>query len=229
MAIIGEQDRLTLSDLFARGLAQPVKLVLFTQRQSPLIIPGVQACELCEQSEQLVKEVAEHSDKLSAEIYDFSRDEESAKAYGVDKIPGIALIGAKDYGVRFYGFPGGYEFSALIEAIMDVSRGNTGLATEVKEQLQALSQDVHIQVFSTPTCPYCSRAVRIAHQMAVESDHVCADAIEATEFPDLVDRYAIRGVPKIVLNETRGFEGALPAAAFLRRVLEAGAAAETPV
>ena len=50
----------------------------------------------------------------------------------------------------------------------------------------------------------------MAHQMAVESEHVTADVIEATEFPDLARRYRVRGVPKIVVNDSIEFVGALP-------------------
>jgi hypothetical protein len=54
--------------------------------------------------------------------------------------------------------------------------------------------------------------------MAVESEHVTADVIEASEFPDLCRRYNVRGVPKIVINETTEFVGALPEAQYLAHV-----------
>jgi predicted DsbA family dithiol-disulfide isomerase len=54
--------------------------------------------------------------------------------------------------------------------------------------------------------------------MAVESEHVTADVIEAMEFPDLAQRYGVRGVPKIVINETTEFVGALPEAQYLAHV-----------
>ena len=54
--------------------------------------------------------------------------------------------------------------------------------------------------------------------MAVESEHVTADVIEAMEFPDLARRYGVRGVPKIVINETTEFVGALPEAQYLAHV-----------
>ena len=54
--------------------------------------------------------------------------------------------------------------------------------------------------------------------MAVESAHVTADVIEAMEFPDLVRRYSVRGVPKIVINDTVEFVGALPEKEFLAYV-----------
>jgi len=54
--------------------------------------------------------------------------------------------------------------------------------------------------------------------MAVESEHVTADVIEAMEFPDLSRRYAVRGVPKIVINDTTEFVGALPEKEYLAQV-----------
>ena len=57
--------------------------------------------------------------------------------------------------------------------------------------------------------------------MAVESEHVTADVIEATEFPDLVRRYGVRGVPKVVINETTEFVGALPESDYLEQVRKA--------
>jgi len=57
--------------------------------------------------------------------------------------------------------------------------------------------------------------------MAVESEHVTADVIEAMEFPDLARRYGVRGVPKIVINETTEFVGALPEPQYLAHVREA--------
>ena len=54
--------------------------------------------------------------------------------------------------------------------------------------------------------------------MAVESEHVTGDVIEAQEFPDLARRYAVRGVPKIVINETTEFVGALPENQYLAQL-----------
>ncbi|MCS6952598.1 MAG: hypothetical protein RMK57_14105 [Bryobacterales bacterium] len=151
MPLLRERDRQELKDRFAERLTGPVKLVVYTQRQSPIWVPGMPTCEFCEQTEQLVREVAELSDKLAVEVYDFVKDEAGARAQGIDKIPAIALIGARDYGIRFYGIPSGYEFGTLVEAILDVSRGATDLSPDVKQQLAKLNRDVHIQVFATPT------------------------------------------------------------------------------
>jgi predicted DsbA family dithiol-disulfide isomerase len=59
--------------------------------------------------------------------------------------------------------------------------------------------------------------------VAVESPRVTADIVDANEFPDLADRYDVRGVPTVVVNESAGFVGAQPEARFLEHVLRAAA------
>jgi len=63
--------------------------------------------------------------------------------------------------------------------------------------------------------------VRLAHRFAMESDLVTADMVEAIEFPHLVQRYSVRGVPKTVINEKAAIEGALPESAYLAQILQA--------
>lgn len=64
----------------------------------------------------------------------------------------------------------------------------------------------------------------MAHQLAVESPRVTADVIEVSEFPELLQRYHVRGVPKTIINDRVSVEGALPEASFMQRVVEAAAA-----
>jgi len=90
-----------------------------------------------------------------------------------------------DVGVHFAGIPVGHEFSALISSILMVSKGKSNLNPETKDFLKNLDHLINLQVFSTPTCPYCPRAISLAQQMAMESSLVTATAIEALEFPDL--------------------------------------------
>jgi predicted DsbA family dithiol-disulfide isomerase len=63
--------------------------------------------------------------------------------------------------------------------------------------------------------------VRLAQQFAVESDLITADAVEATEFPHLAQRYQVRGVPRTMVNEGGSIEGALPEAKFVEAVVSA--------
>ena len=63
--------------------------------------------------------------------------------------------------------------------------------------------------------------MRLAHHLAIASDLIRGDCIEANEFPDLSQRYMVMAVPKTVINEGAAFEGALPEAQFVEQVLRA--------
>jgi glutaredoxin-like protein len=160
-------------------------------------------------------------DKIKVEIYDFVKDAEKAKEFDVDKVPAIAIVGSKDYGIRYYGIPYGYEFNSFIENIMNVSRGSTDLSEDTKTKLKTLDKPVHIKVFVTLTCPYCPIVAGLAHKFAVESDMVKSDVIEVAEFPQLGQKYSVMGVPKIVINERTELVGAVPEAQFVAHILQA--------
>jgi alkyl hydroperoxide reductase subunit AhpF len=57
--------------------------------------------------------------------------------------------------------------------------------------------------------------------MAIASPRITAECIEATEFPELSQRYRVMAVPKIVINDAVQFEGAIPEKDFLGAVLRA--------
>ncbi len=109
----------------------------------------------CEQTRELVEEVAALSDKITVEVKDFTGDAELAKQYGVDKIPAVVLLSGgetpKDHGIRLYGVPAGYEFSTFIEDLRMLGSGDPGLSPETMKSLAALTRPVHLQVFVTPT------------------------------------------------------------------------------
>jgi len=141
MAVLTEDARSSTQKEFEE-LPGKVKLVVFTQEFE---------CAHCRENTSLANEVASLSDKVDIEMHDFALDKEAVERYGVDKIPAIAVEGEKDYGVRFYGVPAGYEFATLIEAIKAVSAGESGLAPKTKEALAGLKEPLHLQVFVTPT------------------------------------------------------------------------------
>jgi glutaredoxin-like protein len=193
-----------------------VKIVVFTQ-DGLVQVPGLE-CEMCKDNRILMEEVASLSDKLSIEIYDFVKDKNMVEQYKIDKIPATVVQGDTDTGIRIYGIPSGYEFAALLNAIDIVSSGESGLSEMTKEKLRVITKPVHIQVFITLTCPYCSSAVAMAHRMALESNSIRADMVNAQEFPQLAQKYNVFAVPKIVINEVVQFEGSVPEDSFVRNV-----------
>jgi glutaredoxin-like protein len=169
----------------------------------------------------LLEEVADLSDKIQLTVYNFQVDKEVAEKYKIDKIPATVLEGKKDYGIRYYGIPSGYEFSSLLEDIVDVSKNESGLTDDSKQMLAKIKKPLHLQVFVTPTCPYCPRAVRLAHKLAMENDNITADMVEATEFPHLSMKYNVSGVPRTVVGEDFPIEGAVPEITLVEKVIEA--------
>jgi glutaredoxin len=123
--------------------------------------------------------------------------------------------------VRFLGQPGGYEFTTLIEDLVDLGKGTTGLASTTVEAVRAIDVPVHIQVFVTPACPYCPRVARLAHQLAMENTLIVADVIEANEFPVLSERYQVRSVPKTVINDRVQIVGSISEATVLEGLTRA--------
>ena len=150
MALISPEDRQTLQTLFMKELQDDVSITYFTQRESVLIIPG-QECAYCKDTRELLEELAGISEKLHVTVKDFVRDEQEAQNLGITHIPAFILQGHTKGAVRYFGIPAGYEFSTLIEDLIDVSKGTTNLSEKTREALATVNQDVHIQVFVTPT------------------------------------------------------------------------------
>jgi alkyl hydroperoxide reductase subunit AhpF len=142
MPILTERDQTAVRKEFER-ISGKVKLIAFSQELT--------AADLCRQNEQLVREVAALSEQITVEVLNLAIDRARAEAYGIDQVPAIVVEGARDYGIRFYGIPLGYEFSNLIDSIIVVSTGAPALSEDTLASLRALASDVDIKVFSTPT------------------------------------------------------------------------------
>ncbi len=154
MALLKESDREQLRKEFQQ-LTNPVKLVFFTQALE---------CEYCPITQQILEEVVTLSDKVQLQIYNTAIDKDKAAEYKIARIPAIAVVRVetrtnngqaetvdRDYGIRFYGVPAGFEFASLLGDILDVSAGESGLNPASKAALAQLKNPVHLQVFTTPT------------------------------------------------------------------------------
>jgi len=139
--MLKEKDKTKVIKIF-KDVEKDVKIVLFTQETE---------CSFCEATRMLLEEISGLSKKISFKVYDFVADSEKVKKYGVDKVPATLLLGDKDYGIRFYGAPAGYEFTTLIEDIRDIGKRNAGLGNEVMNELAKIDQPVHMQVLISPT------------------------------------------------------------------------------
>jgi glutaredoxin-like protein len=209
--VIDEETRAQLGEIL-KNLTSPVRLVFFTQKN---------ACPACEQQLELLKDLCSLSNKLELTTYDFVLHGDEAMGYQIDKIPATAVIGKTDYGIRFYGLTAGYEFSSLVQAVLMVSTGSSALDPQLEELVKSIREQVHLQVMVTLTCPYCPRMVHVADQFALVNQNIRADMVEASEFPQLAQKYNVTGVPKTIINEVHSFEGAIPAGSVYMEILKA--------
>jgi len=206
--VLQDSDKEIIRKKFV-GLAGDVKLKVFTQELE---------CNFCKETRELALDLGTLSSKIKVEIYDFVKNGDEVMRYKIKRIPALAIVGKLDFGIRYYGVPAGYELPTMIDTIIDVSKGTTTLPETIKNRLAEIKKDVHLQVFVSPTCPYCPKAARIAHQLAIENENIRSDVIEMMEFPYLVQKYSVMSTPHIVINEDTSFMGAHPAEVFIDQI-----------
>ncbi len=207
-----------ITELFA-DLQEPVQILFFGSKKD---------CDYCEQTRQLLEELVAISDKISFSAHDIEDDAELATTYNLDKAP-VTVIAAKNgdelsnQGIQFSGIPSGHELTTLINDILLVSSRDSGLDQETRDFLKGLDKPLLLQVFVTPTCPYCPRAVFLAHQMAMENpEMVRAEGVESMEFPELAQKFFVSGVPQTVINSGAGMVvGAVPEQHLLSEIRQA--------
>lgn len=151
MALLKDSDRAQLQKEFEQ-LTSPVKLVFFTQSLN---------CDYCPLTQEILEELTGLSNKIQLQTYNYAVDKDQVLEYKIARVPAIALVrvetnGApesreRDYGIRYYGVPSGYEFALLVGDIIDVSKGDSGLSAASKAALAQLTEPLHLQVFTTPT------------------------------------------------------------------------------
>jgi len=212
MGLLPEDHKQHIKEELDQKLINKVKLIVFTQENE---------CPFCKETRELVQEMAGLSDKIEVTVYDFVKDKDQAATYNIDKVPALAILGEKDYGIRYYGLPFGYEFQTLMEDLVAISNRNSGLSETTRDLLRTIDKPVHIQVLITLTCPYCPVIASMAHKFAMESDLIKADVVDVNEFLQVGMRYNVMGVPKTVINEKVEFLSVVPEEVLVGHIFEA--------
>ncbi len=217
--VLGEEVQEQVRQFFESELQHPVRLVFFTDDAE---------CMYCDLTQQMLEELAALDDRIQLTVYRLDENPDAARQYGIDRVPATLILAEedgqwKDYGIRFYGIPAEYEFASLLHTIALVSKRDSGLSEPTRRFLDQLEQPVQLDVFVTPSCPYCPRMVYLAHQMALASPHVQSAMVEAMEFPEWAAEYGVSSVPHTVINQGAGtLIGAVPEGMLveeIRRVL----------
>lgn len=134
---LNEDLRKQIREVFA-DMVQPVRVVQH-------VCAYKDECETCQHTMSILKELATLSDKLSLMETDVHSPEAPEHSLQIQN----AAEPVKSVG--FWGMPVGHEFSILVNDLLLVSRGESGLSEPVRNFLASLKTPVRLQVYVTPT------------------------------------------------------------------------------
>ena len=224
--LIQAQQKSQLKRTFRKDLRAEVLLRLFTQRPSPISVPG-RKCRYCVQTQQLLEELVALSPKVTLETTAVYAQPEMALEEGITRVPAIAFGKKGKATLRFFGIPMGYQLAVVVENIKTISRGVSPLSMDTRKKLRIITQPVHIQVFVTPTSAECPPIARLAHALALENQNITADVVEIEEFPALTQKYSVRSVPCTVVNELTQIPGLVTESEFVEKIMQCGVRQES--
>ena len=215
---ISAQQRNQLRRTFRKDLKSPVKLRLFTRGKSPIAIPG-RECPTCEQTQQMIEEVAAASPKIDLEVHDFFADSAVAQAMAVARIPAI-LVGDEEHPrMTFYGAPLGHQMAAIVETIRSLSRGVSPLQNTTRRMLRQVKRPVHLRIIVSPEEQTGAQAVYTGFAMARENPDIVADAVQIRDFPALARSLGVNSIPLTLVNDYYRVPGAVTEERMLEQVM----------
>lgn len=187
------------------------------------------ACRYCSNTVRLIETLLSVSPKIGGsslikhKIVKREADAEGFfKKFSISRVPTVLMIEGH---IKYTGMPAGEEIRGLIETLIRLSTGDSGLNEHTVREVANLKAPVKIDVIVTPTCPYCPYAALLANMFAFESYRsgsklITADIIEAYENPDIADKYGVMSVPTIAVNGEVEFIGVPYEDQLLERVLD---------
>jgi glutaredoxin len=149
--MISAPDQDFIRKHFEEKLTEDVTIELFTRPRPRLQVPGQEECLYCEETKQLLEEVAALSERIDLVVHDVLENPAVREEHGIEQIPAIVYRGKNRGRLRFFGIPAGNEFRNLIDTIVEVGTGESALSPETRQALATLREDVHLRVFVTPT------------------------------------------------------------------------------
>jgi glutaredoxin-like protein len=215
------KDQELIREKFRQELAGPVKVDFFTERDLGIVVPGKTPCQYCKAAGQMLRELSGLSDLISLRVHYLEDRPEEASRFGVDRPPAIVLRGLNGYYLKFYGLPGGTEFPAFLDTVVDVSRGETLFSGESIEKLGKIQSEILVKVFVTPACGYCPAMMRAAYQATIANPRIKSEVIEVNEFPDLAERYRVQAVPLTVIDDRVAIPGMVAEQVLVEELVKA--------
>lgn len=203
--VLSETDKTEITKILS-NMGGQIDVILFTSETG---------CFSCSKTETLIREIDQLSDKINLKVYDINKNKDVATNYNIELVPAIVVIGKEDYGIKHYGFPGGKEFSPLLEVMISSSMDRPVVSEEITKKLDTIPNNVEVKIFVTPTCPSCPDMVRGAYYYSLVSDKVSTVTIMSNEFEEYSNKYKISAVPTVIFNEKFSREGQMAEETFV--------------
>ena len=213
MALLDDQSREGIRQVFSEGLSRAVHVELFA---------GDENQETVDFSRRLLTELSELSDKLSWSEHAI---DDTSRALGIEASPTLTIGRSLGLRIEYWGAPLGHEAEGFIESIVMASSGLSGLSDASEELLALVDREVRAYAFVTPTCPHCPSSVQQNHRLAIAKPGLVRSiCVEAQENIDLARQYKVSSVPQQILNEDQSSAtiGTQPESAIVRSVLSYG-------
>lgn len=195
-------------------LKNNVRLVCFSKESN---------CLHCQEAKKLFQHISELSSKIEFDIYNFAINNNEDREYEIFDVPAVAIIGKKDFGIRYYCYPQSLELNNFLDDIIYVSTGEHHLPDYVMQKLKELKKKAQLKIFISPWCPYSLPAARTGLKLAIASDFIKVDIIDTSDFLEIADKYKVQAIPMTVVNETQSFYGALGEKHFVDNIISLSA------
>ena len=193
------------------ALKNDVRLVFFTRETY---------CPYCNETSRLLKRLASITQKIKFDSYNFAIDDEKDQEYHVFDVPALAIIGEKDYGIRYYGYPRGNELINFLDDIIYVSKGENTLKPEAAMKLARFTKPTQLKIFISRNCLFSLPLVRLAIKLAISNNAIEADIIHTDEFLELAEKYKVRGTPMTIINGDKSFYGTLDEGEYVNQIIK---------
>lgn len=206
--MMNEEIQDQLREIFS-SMVNDVTMVLFTKEGE---------CNTCAETQGLLSEVEELSDRIHLVVKDLDKDVEDVAKYNIEMVPSFVLLDHNQeyHGVKFNGIPAGHEINSFIPALLEMSGVNQEVPEDILARIEKIDKPMNIKVFVTLSCPHCPGAVLNAHKLAMLNKNIEGEMIEAQTFMELSNKHNVTGVPKIVINDTHELVGNQPITEFIK-------------
>lgn len=205
--MLPDETKKALSETF-RQLKNVVEIEVYLSKESN---------QYNKATAMLITGIADLTDKINGRFFTLESDE--ARNKGITRSPTI-LISPDRFKISYVGAPVGEEGRTLIMAIIFASNNGTLLSEQSLKRLSDLKEPRHIQVFVSPTCPYCPQHALVAISAAIAlPELITVEVIEMYENKDYMDKYHIITVPYTVINEVMIGAGVRPPELFVEEIL----------